>query len=261
MKPDYKNWVPKNMLYLLAFFTLVSCIITFLLMGLLQTGAIKTILISFFLLSSIVLAIALIWMIRMYNAFSYDGKRKLSKEIINGIVNYIEVENDALVLDVGCGSGALTIAIAKRYPSAKIIGIDRWGKEYGSYNKKLCENNAKAENVNNVEFKKGDAVKLDFSDEYFDVVTSNYVYHNITGINRQKLLLETLRVLKKGGIFVIHDIFSESKYGDIHIFINKLKKMGYEDVQLIDTSNGMFMSKKEAIMYSINNSAILYGKK
>ena len=82
MKPDYKNWVPKNMLYLLAFFTLVSCIITFLLKVLLQAGTIKTILISFFLLSSIVLAIALIWMIRMYNAFSYDGKENFLKKLL-----------------------------------------------------------------------------------------------------------------------------------------------------------------------------------
>ena len=30
---------------------------------------------------------------------------------------------------------------------------------------------------------------------------SNYVYHNIIGRISKKLLLETLRVLKKGGVF------------------------------------------------------------
>ena len=46
-------------------------------------------------------------------------------------------------------------------------------------------------------FRRGNAVKLDFPDESFDAVTSNYVYHNITGKDKQQLLLETLRVLKK----------------------------------------------------------------
>ena len=111
-------------------------------------------------------------------------------------------------LDVGCGSGALTIAIAKRNPDAEVTGIDRWGKEYASFNKPLCESNAQAEGVSNVSFWQGDATHLDFSDETFDAVASNYVYHNIPSNDRQAILLETLRTLKKGGTFAIHDIFS-----------------------------------------------------
>ena len=34
-------------------------------------------------------------------------------------------------------------------------------------------------------------------------MTSNYVYHNITGTDRKELLRETFRVLKKGGKFAI----------------------------------------------------------
>ena len=100
-------------------------------------------------------------------------------------------------LDIGCGSGALTIACAKRNPQGKMIGIDRWGKEYASFSLPLCEKNAAAEGVENASFQRGNAVKLDFPDESFDAVTSNYVYHNIAGKDKQALLLETLRVLKK----------------------------------------------------------------
>ena len=64
--------------------------------------------------------------------------------------------------------------------------------------------------MSNVRFQKGDAVKLDFPDETFDLVTSNYVYHNIMGKDKQALLLETLRVLKKGGTFAIHDLMSKA---------------------------------------------------
>ena len=104
-------------------------------------------------------------------------------------------------LDVGCGSGALAIAVAKRNPGSLVTGIDRWGKEYASFNRPLCERNARAEGVENVSFLQGDATHLDFPDETFDAVTSNYVYHNIPSKNRQAILLETLRTLKKGGDF------------------------------------------------------------
>ena len=66
-------------------------------------------------------------------------------------------------------------------PESEVIGIDRWGKEYASFSRPLCEKNAKAEGVSNVSFQQGDATHLDFADETFDVVTSNYVYHNIPG--------------------------------------------------------------------------------
>ncbi len=260
MKPDYKNWVPKKMLYLLAFFAFLFYAITFLLQWLIQPGTTKIILSSLCLLAAVSLTVICIWMTRMYRAFSYNGNRKLSKAIVEGLARCVEVPKNGSVLDVGCGSGALTIAVAKMNPTAKVIGVDRWGKEYGSYSKNLCERNALAEEVDNVVFREGNAVKLDYPDESFDVVTSNYVYHNIIGVNRQELLLETLRLVKRGGVFAIHDIFSKRKYGDMDSFINKLKKLGYENSRLVDTTDGLFMTKKEATMYSLKHSAILIGK-
>ncbi len=261
MKPNYKNWVPKTMLYLLAIFAVLCCVAAVLFQCFLKDGTTKTILSIVFLVAAIVLTAIFLWMFRMYCAFSYTGKRKLSKEVVEGIAGYIKASKKGLILDVGCGSGALTIAVAKKNLSAKVIGIDRWGIEYASYNKNLCEQNANAEGVSNVEFREGDALKLDFPDESFDAVVSNYVYHNITGVDRQQVLLKTLRALKKGGSFALHDIFSKGKYGDMQSFIDKLKNMGYESARLIDTTDGLFMTKKEAAMYSLKCSAILYGKK
>ena len=79
------------------------------------------------------------WSISAYKAFSYNGKRKLSKQIIDGTAEYVTLPEGGLGLDVGCGSGALTIACAKRNPQGKMIGIDRWGREYKSFSKQLCE--------------------------------------------------------------------------------------------------------------------------
>ena len=168
---------------------------------------------------------------------------------------------DSVFIDVGCGSGALTIACAKRNPQGRFIGIDRWGKEYASYNKPLCEANARAEGVSNTEFRQGNAIRLDCPGESFDAVTSNYVYHNISVRNRQDLLLETLRVLKKGGTFALHDIFSEARYGDMQGFAERLRAMGFEKVELIDTTADMFMSPREAKWMALSGSALLVGKK
>lgn len=144
------------------------------------------------LILTVIAGIITLWMVLLYRAFSYNGKRQMSKQIIEGVASYVNVPDGGKILDVGCGSGALAIACAKRNPKAEVIGIDRWGKEYASFSRQLCERNARAEKVNNAKFQQGDAVKLDFADETFDAVTSNYVYHNIPG-DRQTYLLETLR--------------------------------------------------------------------
>ena len=166
-----------------------------------------------------------------------------------------------LLVFVVFGSGALIIACAKRNPQGKMIGIDRWGKEYASFSLPLCEKNAAAEGVKNASFWRGNALKLDFPDESFDAVTSNYVYHNITGADKQALLLETLRVLKKGGTFAIHDLMSPGRYGDMQAFVQKLRDMGYERVKLIDTTDGRFMTPKEARRLMLRGSTLLVGRK
>jgi ubiquinone/menaquinone biosynthesis C-methylase UbiE len=196
-----------------------------------------------------------------HNQFSYSGKRKLSKQIVDGTAEYVSLPDGGKGLDVGCGSAALTIACAKRNPNASFIGIDRWGKEYASFSKDLCKKNAKAEGVSNIEFRQGDATRLCFEDETFDAVTSNYVYHNITGVNKQELLRETLRVLKKGGTFAIHDIMSKGRYGDMEKFVQELLEKGYEEVKLIPTDEGLFMTRKEAVKMMLRGSCLLVGRK
>ncbi len=262
MKPDYKNWVPKGMIYGLAAGTavlLVGLIISLILTKNASTP-VRVVLNAVLVLALLACAKGTQWSVFAYNRFSYNGKRQLSKQIIDGTAEYIKIPDGGTGLDVGCGSGALTIACAKRNPNANMIGVDRWGKEYASFSKQLCENNSKAEGVRNTSFVQGDATRLVFDDEIFDAVTSNYVYHNIS-VNKQDLLLETLRVLKKGGVFAIHDIMSKGRYGDMQAFVQKLKSMGYEDVKFIPTDDGKFMSKKEGKQLALSGSALLVGRK
>ena len=263
MKPDYKNWVPRGLLFLLggmAVICLAVCAV-FGIAGVATEGGLRIALGVLFGAAFLLFAVLAGIFANMYCAFSYNGKRKISKRVIEGIAKYVTLPDGGRGLDVGCGSGALTIACAKRNPHAQMVGIDRWGKEYASFTLPLCEKNAAAEGVKNALFRRGNAVKLDFPDESFDAVTSNYVYHNITGKDKQQLLLETLRVLKKGGTFAIHDLMSPGRYGDMQAFVQKLRDMGYERVELMDTTDGSFMTPKEAKRLMLRGSTLLVGRK
>ena len=259
MKPDYKNWMPKGMIYAFLFASLgcaALAAVLFLVLG----GTLKTVLTAVFAVLALVFCAMTVWAFLMHRAFDYNGKRRMSAQIIDGTAACVRLPSGGKCLDVGCGSGALGIAVGKRNPGAEIVGIDRWGKEYASFSKTLCESNAKAEGVKKITFRQGDATHLDFPDETFDAVVSNYVYHNIPG-DRQQYLLETLRTLKKGGTFALHDIFSRAKYGDMQAFVRKLRDMGYQKVELIDTTDGRFMKKSESVWMGLSGSALLTGTK
>ena len=264
IRADYKNWVPESLLKKLIFGSIAAFIlfIAFGISNLVFTGRARLICALIFGYATLKLTFFAIWMRVLHRAFDFNGKRKLAKTIIERTADYVKIPDGGLGLDVGCGSGALTIACAKKNQKATMVGCDIWKGSYKSeFSKALCENNAKLEGIENVRFEEGNAVNLPFEDESFDALTSNYVYHNVAGQNKQRLLLEIFRVLKKGGIFVIHDLMSKSRYGDMNKFMEKLKKDGYEDVQLIDTTKGLFMSHKESLLLGLSGSALLIGRK
>ena len=211
MKPDYKNWIPKGMLVSLIAGTVLSLalLLVFGVFGVCVSGKLRVVLGVVFGIAFVVCAKYTQWCVYAYRSFSYDGERKLSKQIIDGTAEHITLP----------------------------------------------------EGVKNASFRRGNAVKLDFPDESFDAVTSNYVYHNITGKDKQALLLETLRVLKKGGTFAIHDLMSPRRYGDMQEFVQKFRDMGYERVELIDTTDGSFMTPKEAGRLMLCGSTLLVGRK
>ena len=197
MGADYKNWMPKGMVASFTGGAVGSWIAALGVHILMPEGTVKHVMTGVSTASGVLFSGVSVWSYLMYRAFDYNGKRQLSRQIISGIADYVDLPEEGSCLDVGCGSGALAIAIAKRNPKAHVTGIDRWGKEYASFNKELCEGNARAEGVSNVRFLQGDATQLDFPDETFDAVASNYVYHNIPSKDRQAILLETLRTLKR----------------------------------------------------------------
>ena len=67
--------------------------------------------------------------------------------------------------------------------------------------------------------------------------------------------------MRPGGTFAINDMMSEARYGDMQAFVQSLRQEGYEEVRLIDTTDDMFMGRKEARWLDLGGSTLLVGRK
>jgi arsenite methyltransferase len=135
---------------------------------------------------------------------------------------------DERVLDVGCGRGLLLVGAAKRLTSGRAVGLDVWRRQDQAGNDPAATiANARAEGVaERVELCDGDARRLPFDHQTFDVVVSSLALHNLPGAGgRAAAVGEIGRVLKPGGRVVILDFRDTSQYaavlaeaglGDVH---------------------------------------------
>ena len=253
---DYGSWMSNPVFYMVGGLLALSvalALLSFLVLHILWLGVI-------FVVAAVAFLALLVWItwIRKQYTFGGGGMMERVHEIV---LSHLDFDGEGTLLDVGCGSGALSIRAARTWPDAQVTGIDYWGAAYG-YGQAMCEKNAKSEGVAaRCRFQHGDANKLDFPDESFDAVVSNYVYHNVMGADKRALLRETLRVLKKGGVFALNDDMKPRMYGDMEAFAQELRDMGYADVRLVDTAQEAFGSHSRAAAMMLGASRMLVGRK
>jgi len=97
---------------------------------------------------------------------------------------------EARVLDVGCGTGDLSIALFEN-TAAEVTGIDFCGPML-----KLAKHKAPQ-----LQFIEGDALRLPFAEASFDGLTIGFALRNLADVDRG--LRELLRVLKPDGVAAI----------------------------------------------------------
>ena len=262
MKPDYQNWIPDRFLYATYAAAGVSLFGLFASLDLFPSGFERTFCLAFFGLAFVVLAAACLVMRRLHRAFDFEGDQQVSRRIIEAVASRVKIPEGGRALEPGCGSGPLSISVALKNPKATVLGLDLWPRGFSSFSQTLCEANAKAEGAGNVSFMQGDAMKLPFPDESFDAVFSNYLYSCCQTRAKQEAVRESLRILKKGGTFVLHDTFlRKSKFGDMKAFAEALKREGFKRVELIDSTDGLVLGKSEAWRLNLSGSAFLVGRK
>jgi SAM-dependent methyltransferase len=246
--PDYGNWVSTMLIYVpaavaLFFFILIA--------------------ISYFFIIPAVLFLSIfIYFTYAHYKFSKRGG-DFQNKILDLVLNYLEWNGKGKIVDIGCGNGALAIKIAKIYPDARITGIDYWGGKWG-FSKQTCERNAVIEGVaDRTSFQKADASALPFDDESFDAAVSNFVFHEVKDVqDKSDVVKEALRVVKKGGVFVFHDLFCDKGlYGEIDDLINTIQGWGIKEVNFMKTNNLEFIPKALKLNFMLGSIGIIHGIK
>jgi ubiquinone/menaquinone biosynthesis C-methylase UbiE len=116
------------------------------------------------------------------------------------VIELANVKPGDRVLDVGCGTGSLTLT-AQSYagPGGKVYGIDAAPEMIEVAKKKASRSGLE------VVFDVGLIEKLAFPDATFDIVISRLVIHHLPDDLKRRGFTEILRVLKPGGHLVIAD--------------------------------------------------------
>jgi ubiquinone/menaquinone biosynthesis C-methylase UbiE len=128
-----------------------------------------------------------------YNATVAKVLRKPETKIANDVVKRIR---NGTILDLGSGTGYLSIEIAKRSAALQVCGID-----LGRQMVKIAIRHAKG--VDNAQFVFGNAAKLPFKDDSIDLVVSTGASHHWK--TPRLVFDECYRVLITGGEAWIYD--------------------------------------------------------
>ena len=135
------------------------------------------------------------------------------------LIGQANVQPDHHILDIGCGTGTLTVQLKQQFPAAHIFGLDPDPKA-------LHRAKAKAKRAGvSVEYKEGFSDELPYNSASFDRVFSSFMFHHLEGQEREKTLHEVLRVLKPGGSVHLVDFIVSERDGFLHRFMHSHAEM------------------------------------
>lgn len=121
---------------------------------------------------------------------TYEGYvGRWSRLVASEFLEWLKAQSGARWLDVGCGTGELTRAIAGTVSPQGVVGVDP-SSEFVGY--------AEGRSADEIEFRVGDAQSLPFEDSTFGATVSGLVLNFVADANRGAA--EMARVTQSGGI-------------------------------------------------------------
>ncbi len=134
-----------------------------------------------------------------YDAFvalhSRGDERDTRKFLVDSARMEYVVKPD--MLDVCCGTGSVILGFVKRYPNSVAAGVD--------FSRGMLRRAKKKDLENHVLFVQGDAARIPFADDAFDVVVCSHALYELKGTVRSNALKEMKRVVKPdpGSVFIV----------------------------------------------------------
>jgi ubiquinone/menaquinone biosynthesis C-methylase UbiE len=123
-------------------------------------------------------------------------KEKVLKELEN-----LTLKPGMDVLDVGCGTGAVTRILAERVFPGRVVGVD-----FSEERLRAAERIAREKGVGNVRYVRADVRELDLGEEQFDVVFSRCLFQYLAGKAGEDTLAAMKRRTRTGGTVCVADI-------------------------------------------------------
>ena len=167
-----------------------------------------------------------------------------ARRLRNLTVDHALLKPGESVLDVGCGTGAVTIPAKQRVGTAgRTAGIDPAPEMIA-----VAQHKAQRKGLE-IDFRIGVIEALPYPDASFDAVTSSLMMHHLPAQVQVKGLAEIYRVLKPGGRLLIADMSSPKSSASQRFFTSLAMhhglRFGVEDLQ--DALKGAGFQKIEVL--------------
>jgi ubiquinone/menaquinone biosynthesis C-methylase UbiE len=120
-------------------------------------------------------------------------------KVVEEVIRSAAPSPDMRAIDLGCGSGQLTLRLAPHVES--IVAVDISQKMID-----LLTDHAREASIGNLEGVASPIERLTFPDGSFDLVVTNYALHHLRDRDKAALVARVYQWLRPGGRFVIGDM-------------------------------------------------------
>lgn len=107
------------------------------------------------------------------------------------LVQQANIQPQMKILDLGCGTGTLTLMLKRTHPQAQIIGLDGDSEVLG-----IARDKTRGADI---QWDEGLASSLPYPDSAFDRVVTSLVIHHLNQEDKRRAFKEVYRVLKPHG--------------------------------------------------------------
>jgi ubiquinone/menaquinone biosynthesis C-methylase UbiE len=132
---------------------------------------------------------------------TYDLMTRLlgMNRVYDALIAQAELADGQRVLEIGCGTGNVTVRAKKAHPGAELTGSDPDPRT-------LARARRKARGLTGIRFDRAYAQELPYRDGEFDRVLSSMMLHHLEDDTKPAAAAEVYRVLRPGGTLNVVDI-------------------------------------------------------